>query len=71
MRVDLRYGEGSLPLELSDRFSIEHVVPQTVTEHPNIASELLRVIESPVDSQPFSQRVSEVESSVIFFNRNQ
>ena len=71
MRVDLRYGEGSLPLELSDRFSIEQVVPQTVTEHPNIASELLRVIESPVDSLPFSQRVSEEESSVIVMNRNE
>jgi nickel-dependent lactate racemase len=69
MRVDLRYGEGSLPLELSDRFSIEQVVPQTVTEHPDIASELLRVIESPVDSLPFSQRVSEVDSIVIVVNR--
>ena len=69
MRVDLRYGEGSLPLELSDRFSIEQVVPQTVTKHPNIDSELLRVIESPVDSLPFSQRVSEVDSIVVVVNR--
>ena len=69
MRVDLRYGEGSLPLELSDRFSIEQIVPQTVTEHPNTASELLRVIESPVDSLPFSQRVAEVDSIVIVVNR--
>ncbi|MHA2323703.1 MAG: lactate racemase domain-containing protein, partial [Candidatus Thorarchaeota archaeon] len=69
MRVDLRYGEGSLPLELSDRYSIEQVVPQTVTEHPNTASELLRIIESPIDSLPFSQRVSEVDSIVIVVNR--
>jgi nickel-dependent lactate racemase len=69
MRVDLRYGEGSLPLELSDRFSIEQVVAQTVTEHSNIASELLRVVESPIDSLPFSQRVSEVDSIVIVVNR--
>ncbi len=69
MRVDLRYGEGSLPLELSDRFSIEQIIPQTVPEHPNIASELLRVIESPIDSLPFSQRVSEVDSIVIVVNR--
>jgi nickel-dependent lactate racemase len=69
MRVDLRYGEGSLPLELSDRFSIEQILPQTVTEHPNIASELLRVLESPIDSLPFSQRVSEVDSIAIVVNR--
>ena len=69
MRVDLRYGEGSLPLELSHRLSIEQIVPQTVTEHPNIASELLRVLESPIDSQPFSQRVSEVGSVAIVVNR--
>ena len=69
MRVDLRYGEGSLPLELSDRFSIEQIVPQTIPEHPNTASELLRVIESPVNSLPFSQRVSEVDSIVIVVNR--
>ncbi|MGD9397548.1 MAG: lactate racemase domain-containing protein [Candidatus Thorarchaeota archaeon] len=69
MRVDLRYGEGSLPLELSDRFSIEQIIPQTVTKHPDIASELLRVIESPTDSLPFSQRVSEVASIAIVVNR--
>ncbi|MFX1561041.1 MAG: lactate racemase domain-containing protein, partial [Promethearchaeota archaeon] len=69
MRFDLRYGEGSLPLELSDRFSIEQIVPQTVTEHPNIASELLRVLESPTDSLPFSERVSEVDSIAIVVNR--
>ena len=69
MRVDLRYGEGSLPLELSDRFSIEQIVPQTVTQHPDISSELLRVIESPTDSLPFSERVSEVDSIAIVVNR--
>ena len=69
MRVDLRYGEGSLPLELSDRFSIEQIVPQTVPRLPNIDSELLRVIESPADSLPFSQRVAEVDSIVIVVNR--
>jgi len=69
MRVDLRYGEGSLPLELSDSFSLEQVIPNTITEHPNTASELLRVIESPIDSLPFSKRVSEVDSIVIVVNR--
>ena len=69
MRVDLRYGEGSLPLELSDRFSIEQIVPQAVIKHPDIASELLRVIESPTDSLPFSQRVSEADSIAVVVNR--
>jgi nickel-dependent lactate racemase len=69
MRVDLRYGDGSLPLELSDRYSIEQVFPQSVTEHPNFSSELLRVIESPINSIPFSHKVSEVDSIVIVVNR--
>ncbi|MFW9789028.1 MAG: lactate racemase domain-containing protein [Candidatus Thorarchaeota archaeon] len=69
MRVDLRYGEGSLPLELDPRISIEQIHPQTVTEHPDLKSELLRVIESPLDSLPFSQRVSEVDSIAIVVNR--
>ncbi len=69
MRVDLRYGDGSLPLDLSDRFSIDQIVPQTVTAHPNTSSELLRVIESPLDSRPFSRMVSEVDSIAIVVNR--
>jgi len=69
MRVDLRYGEGSLPIELSHRYSIEQIVPQTVTKHPDTSSELLRVIESPIDSSPFSERVSEVDSIAIVVNR--
>lgn len=69
MRVDLRYGEGSLPLDLSERFSIDQIVPQTVTAHPNTTSELLRVIESPLDSHPFSRMVSEVDSIAIVVNR--
>jgi nickel-dependent lactate racemase len=69
MRVDLRYGEGALPMELSDRFSLEQVTPQIVTEYPDMASELLRVIESPVDSLPFSHRVSDVDSIVIVVNQ--
>ncbi len=69
MRVHLRYGDRSLPLELSERYSIEQVVAQSVTKHPNIPSELLRVIESPIDSIPFSQKVSEVDSIVIVVNR--
>ncbi|MHA3964540.1 MAG: lactate racemase domain-containing protein [Candidatus Thorarchaeota archaeon SMTZ1-45] len=69
MRVDLRYGEGFLPLDLSDNFTIEQVVPKTVTKLPNVSSELLRVIESPIDSQPFSRRLSEVDSIAIVINR--
>ncbi|MFW9963756.1 MAG: lactate racemase domain-containing protein [Candidatus Sifarchaeia archaeon] len=69
MRVDLRYGEGFLPLDLNQRFSIERITPQAVSKHPNTVSELLRVIESPMESRAFSQRVSEVESIVIVVNQ--
>ena len=69
MRVDLRYGEGSLPVELSERIFLEQVVPQSVSEHPDLTAELLRVIESPSDSPPFSKRVSDVDSITIVVNR--
>jgi nickel-dependent lactate racemase len=69
MRVDLRYGDGFLPLELDSDLSIEQLVPKTVTKHPNALSELLRVQESPIDSPPLSERVSEVDSIAIVVNR--
>ncbi|MFW9793910.1 MAG: lactate racemase domain-containing protein, partial [Candidatus Thorarchaeota archaeon] len=67
MRVDLRYGEGSLPLELDP--SAEHTTPQAVDVHPNIAAELLRVIENPIDSSPLSKLVSEANSVAIVVNK--
>jgi nickel-dependent lactate racemase len=69
MRVDLRYGDGSLPLELDSGLSIEQLLPKTVTKHPNALSELLRVQESPIDSPSLSERVSEVDSIAIVVNR--
>ena len=69
MRVDLRYGEGSLPFELDSNLSIEQLLPKTVAKHPNVLSELLRVQESPIDSPPLSERVSEVDSIAIVVNR--
>lgn len=67
MRVDLRYGDGSLPIELDS--STDVVKPQTVEVHPNTSSELLRVLEDPIDSQPLSEIVSEANSIAIVVNR--
>jgi nickel-dependent lactate racemase len=67
MRVDLRYGDGSLPLELDP--SAEYIIPQTVDVHPNTSAELLRVLEKPIDSYPLSKLVSEATSISIVVNR--
>jgi nickel-dependent lactate racemase len=67
MRVDLRYGEGFLPLELDS--SAENITPQIVDVHPNTSAELLRVLENPIDSRPFSELVSEANSISIVINR--
>jgi nickel-dependent lactate racemase len=67
MRVDLRYGEGSLPIELDS--STETIVPRTVNVHPNTSAELLRVLENPIDSPPLSKIVSEANSISIVVNR--
>ncbi len=67
MRVDLKYGEGSLLLELDT--SAELVLPQTVDVHPDISAELLRVLENPIDSQPLSKMVAEANSISIVVNK--
>jgi nickel-dependent lactate racemase len=67
MRVDLRYGEGFLPLELST--SVESIAPQTIDVHPNISAELLRVLENPIDSPPLSKLVSDANSVSIVVNQ--
>ncbi len=67
MRVDLRYGEGFLPLELST--SVESIEPQTIDVHPNISAELLRALENPIDSSPFSKLVSDANSVSIVVNQ--
>ncbi|MFX1483277.1 MAG: lactate racemase domain-containing protein [Promethearchaeota archaeon] len=66
MRVDLRYGEGSLSFELDT--SAEFVVSHTVDEHPNVAAELLRVLENPRDSNSFSEILSQADSVSIVVN---
>lgn len=67
MRVDLRYGEGSLPLELDA--SVEYIAPRSIDVHPNTSIELLRVLENPIDSHPLSELVSEVNSVSIVVNK--
>ena len=67
MRIDLRYGEGFLPLELST--SVETIVPQTIDVHPNVSAELLRALENPIDSPPLSKLVSNATSVSIVVNQ--
>ncbi len=67
MRIDLRYGEGFLPLELST--SVETIVPQTIEVHSNVSAELLRALENPIDSPPLSKLVSNATSVSIVVNQ--
>ncbi|MFW9767586.1 MAG: lactate racemase domain-containing protein [Candidatus Thorarchaeota archaeon] len=67
MRVDLRYGDGSLPIELDS--STKAVEPKTVEGHPHPSAELLRVLEHPINSRPLSEIVSEANSISIVVNR--
>jgi nickel-dependent lactate racemase len=67
MRVNLRYGDGSLPIELDS--SVVTVEPKTIEGHPGPSSELLRVLENPIDSRPLSEIVSEANSISIVVNK--
>ncbi len=66
MRIDLRYGEGSLQLDLNT--SVESIAPQTIDRIPDSSAELLRVLENPIDSRPLSKLVSDANSISIVVN---
>jgi len=71
MRFDLRYGDGSLPLELSGRLTVDTLLPRTVENLIDIKRTIVEVLEKPIDSSPFSQIASRASSAAIVVNGEQ
>ena len=70
MRFDLRYGDGSLPLELSGRLTVDTLLPRTVEDqdHIGIKRTIVESLEKPIDSSPFSKMASRASSATIVVN---
>ncbi len=68
MRIDLRYGAGSLPLEISQRLVVDTLLPQ-IAENPIDSEDAVpETIEHPIDAEPFSKLASEVKSIALVVN---
>jgi nickel-dependent lactate racemase len=71
VRIDLDYGEGSLPLEIPHRYDTEVIVPRTIIELPDLTNEINRSLETPINSEPLSQMLSQAETTAIVVNSEQ
>ncbi len=68
MRFDLRYGAGSLPLEITDRLIVDTMLPTTVENCIDTKRIILEALEKPIDSNPLSQIASHASSAAIVVN---
>jgi len=68
MRFDLRYGDGSLPLDISGRIPFETLSPISVEDSIDTERTIMNALENPVDSIPFSRITSRVGSATIVVN---
>ncbi len=68
MRFDLQYGAGLLPLEISERISLNLSHPVTCKSAIDIDKKLLRVIENPHEADSLSHIVSHANSVAIVVN---
>jgi nickel-dependent lactate racemase len=69
--MELRYGDGSLPLEISRRFDSEILTPRVVVKHPDLPGTINRLLENPVNSVSLSQHLSQAETAAIVVNSEQ
>jgi nickel-dependent lactate racemase len=71
VRIDLRYGEGTLPLEIPHGYDTESVVPKTIVGLSDISDELNRSVEDPINSAPLSELLTRVKTVAIVVNSEQ
>jgi nickel-dependent lactate racemase len=69
--MELRYGDGSLPLEIEQRFETEIITPRVIAAHPDLPGTINRLLENPIDSASLSQHLSQVETVAIVVNSEQ
>ncbi len=71
MRFDLRYGAGSLPLDISRRIPFETLLPISVEDSIDTERTIMNALENPIDSSSFSRIISQVDSICIVVNGGQ
>jgi len=70
MRFDLRYGAGSLPLEIPERIACEVMKPLTIENNSEIERTFVNAIEKPIGSDSLSHIVSGANSIAVVVNRD-
>ncbi|MHA2378533.1 MAG: lactate racemase domain-containing protein [Candidatus Thorarchaeota archaeon] len=65
MRIDLRYGEGSLKLENGTLSTMQEIAPKTAIGHTDLEAELGRVLMAPIGSEALPRAVSREDSVVV------
>ncbi len=71
MRIDLHYGEGTLPLEIPHRYDTESVIPKAITGLSDVSKEVNRTVEDALNSAPLSQLLTRVKTAAIVVNSEQ
>ncbi len=71
MRIDLRYGAGSLPLEIPQRLAAELVTPRTIIEQHGLMHEVNRAVEDPPESESLSQMMKNAKTVAVVVNSEQ
>ncbi|MBN2229271.1 MAG: DUF2088 domain-containing protein [Candidatus Thorarchaeota archaeon] len=67
----MRYGDGSLPLELPRRFDVNIIQPRSTIDAPSYPEEVVRAIENPVNANPLSQLHNAPSTTSIVVNGSQ
>jgi len=71
VRIDLHYGEGTLPLEIPHRYDTESVIPKAITGLSDVSKEVNRTVEDALNSAPLSQLLTRVKTAAIVVNSEQ
>ncbi|MFW9957058.1 MAG: lactate racemase domain-containing protein [Candidatus Odinarchaeota archaeon] len=68
VRIDLRYGEGTLPVEIPHRYDTESVVPKTILGLSDISDKMNRSVEYALNSSPLSQLMTQARTAAVVVN---
>jgi nickel-dependent lactate racemase len=71
VRIELRYGAGSLPVEISQRLDSEVIIPRAIIEHPDILDQLHRSLNKPTSSEPLAQLLTGIKTVAVVVNSEQ
>lgn len=68
MRFDFRYGDGSLPVDISGRLQVTTLLPRSVENRIDTHRAIIDRLENPADSIPFSRITSRASSATFVVN---